>query len=185
MERIMMSKIVDLSKPMLQKDFAKLVGVSQQAVSMLHRQGRLKAGGTAGEWLSGYISNLREQAAGRKGAAQTDSGLDLVSERARLAKEQADKVALHNAVTRKEYAPVGIISMVLADGARQIVSIMETLPKRIKQRYPAIPAEAMDVIRTSIVDVRNAAANIELDLDAMLAETNNLDEDEAPHQQAE
>ena len=43
----------------------------------------------------------------------------------------------------------------------------------------------MDAIRTSIVDVRNAAANqyIELDLDAMLAKEN--DQDEAPHQQAE
>lgn len=49
-----------------------------------------------------YIGHLREVAAGR---SSKDGQLDLVNERARLAKEQADMAARKNAVERGELLP--------------------------------------------------------------------------------
>lgn len=49
-----------------------------------------------------YIASLRETASGRGGEEQV---LNLTSERARLAREQADAQALKNAVLRGEYVP--------------------------------------------------------------------------------
>jgi phage terminase Nu1 subunit (DNA packaging protein) len=49
-----------------------------------------------------YIRHLRERAAGRASDGADEEGLDLVEERARLAKEQADAQAMKNARERGE-----------------------------------------------------------------------------------
>lgn len=51
-----------------QTEFARLVGVSQQAISKLVDKGLLPRGSSNQEWLTLYIGNLREQAAGRGGS---------------------------------------------------------------------------------------------------------------------
>jgi phage terminase Nu1 subunit (DNA packaging protein) len=57
-----------------------------------------------------YILHLRERAAGRASDSAEEGGLDLVAERARLAKEQADGQAMKNAVLRGELVPVQPLS---------------------------------------------------------------------------
>jgi phage terminase Nu1 subunit (DNA packaging protein) len=85
---------------MTQKNFADVVGISQPAVSDLVARGVLK-GNSLREWIRSYCAHLREVAAGR--AAGNSSGeLDLVRERARLAKEQADAQAMKNKADRRE-----------------------------------------------------------------------------------
>ena len=85
---------------MTQKDFADLVGISQPAVSGLIERGILK-GSSMREWIKEYCTHLREIAACRT-AGNTAGELDLVRERARLAKEQADALAMKNKVERGE-----------------------------------------------------------------------------------
>jgi phage terminase Nu1 subunit (DNA packaging protein) len=84
---------------MNQKEFGDLVGVSQPTVSNLVSRGILK-GNTPREWIREYCEHLREMAAGRA-ASGSDGDLDLVRERARLAREQADAQAMKNAVERR------------------------------------------------------------------------------------
>ncbi|WP_157598306.1 MULTISPECIES: hypothetical protein [unclassified Rhizobacter] len=82
-----------LQHPMTQEQFGDLVGISQQAVSELLGRAILQAGQPAATWLRAYTKHLREQAAGRGADGE------LARERARLAREQADRVAMDNAVT--------------------------------------------------------------------------------------
>lgn len=76
-----------------QAEFGRLVGISQSAVSDLVRRDVLKPGATLGQWLLEYCGNLREVAAGRLASG----GLDLVAERAALAKAQRERIELEMA----------------------------------------------------------------------------------------
>ncbi|WP_271273814.1 hypothetical protein [Aliamphritea hakodatensis] len=55
-----------------QTGFARLVGVSQQAISGRVKDGRLREGASFADWLLTYCEELREQAAGRGGDQQAD-----------------------------------------------------------------------------------------------------------------
>lgn len=152
-----------LNEPITQGQFAELVGVTQQAISDLVNRGTLRRGDTAGAWLISYCANLREQAAGRASTGD----LDLVQERARLAKEQADKVAMGNAVERRELAPVSLMEVILAKLGRQIIGILEALPVELKRNCPHLTADDIKTIQAEIIKARNYAANIELNLNIL------------------
>jgi len=155
-----------------------MVGVSQQAVSALVTRRVLLPGASGGVWLRAYCENLREQAAGRR----SEGNLDLVQERARLAREQADRVAMENAIERKELAPVAVIEQVLAAVGRQVAGILEAIPVQIKRRSDAISKQDLDFIEQEIVKARNLAAAIELnleELDAVAGADEESDQDRA------
>lgn len=139
--------------------FGEIVGISQPAVSDLIKRGILTDGDVASNWLIAYCSHLREQAAGRAGS---DGSLDLVSERARLAKEQADKVAFQNALTRNQLAPVDLLEEVLAKAAGRINGIFDAIPGMIKRRLPALSSDDIDLIAAEIARGRNIVASMSL-----------------------
>lgn len=150
----------DLSSQVSQQAFGALVGISQPAVSDLISRGVLVNGGAAGEWLIAYCAHIREIAAGRA----TNGDLDLATERARLASEQADKVAMQNAIMRREYAPVSLLAHSVAKTGRQIAVILEAIPVQLKRRS-SISIEDLEYITTDIVKARNLAACMRLDLE--------------------
>lgn len=106
-----------------------------------------------------YIRRLREQAAGR--AASGD--IDLVTERALLAREQKERIAMQNAVTRRELAPVILIEEVLAKAGSRVAGILDAIPGMVKRRVPGLSAEAIDMIRGEVAKARNLAAAVTLD----------------------
>ncbi len=148
----------DLSGPLKQAEFGALVGVSQQAVSDLLSRGVLSDGATGGQWLLAYCRHLREHAAGRA----TNGDLDLATERARLAKEQADRVAMQNAVSRNELAPVHLLEEVLAKAGARAAKILDTIPGTIRRREPGLSADTIAAITRDIAKVRNLAATVTL-----------------------
>ncbi|WP_211160133.1 terminase small subunit [Aromatoleum aromaticum] len=127
-------------------------------MSDLLARGVLTADGSGGQWLHDYCAHLREIAAGRA----TNGDLDLAGERARLAKEQADKVAMQNAVTRGELAPVGLIEEVLAKAGARAAKILDTIPGTIRRREPSLSADTIATIARDIAKVRNIAASVSL-----------------------
>ena len=149
-----------LSGHMKQKEFGKLVGITQQTTSDLIKRGILKQGATAGEWLLAYCANLREVAAGRMSA---DGALDLVAERARLARAQSVRVEMANATAQRVLVPVHVISEVLSRVGRQIAVILESIPVNLKRRS-SIRGDDLDFIRHELARARNLAALIEIDL---------------------
>lgn len=150
--------MIDLSVSMKQIEFGGLVGISQPAVSDLVTRGVLTPGAAASQWLLEYCSHIREMAAGRLAGGD----LDLATERARLAKEQADKVAMQNAVTRKELAPVFLIEEVLAKAGSRAARILDTIPGTIRRREPSLSSDTLAAITKDVAAVRNLAASVSL-----------------------
>lgn len=151
--------MIDLDYQPTQAEFGALVGLSQPAVSGLLARGIICEGGTIGVWSAAYAAHLREQAAGRAAAGD----LDLATERARLAKEQADKVAMQNAVSRGELAPVAAMEMVLAAVGAKVGKILDTIPGLVRRRVPGIGTDVLEAIAADIAKCRNMAASMRLD----------------------
>lgn len=142
-----------------QQDVADHIDLSrQQAAAWLERLGINWRVAALDEIRVAYIRELREQAAGR--AAVGD--LDLATERARLAKEQADKVAMQNAVTRGELAPVVLIEEVLTKAAAKVAGVFDAIPGVVRRRFPALPSEAIELIGGEIAKARNVVAAMSL-----------------------
>lgn len=148
----------DLTEKVTQSSFGELVGISQPAVSDLISRGVLTEGAAAGAWLHQYCGHLREIAAGR--AASGD--LDLAAERARLAKEQADRISMQNAVTRGELAPAYLIEEVLAKAGSRAAKILDTIPGMIRRRVSGLSSDDIASISREIAKARNIAAAVSL-----------------------
>lgn len=147
-----------------QKDIAEHLDMSQQAVSALLEQLGI-------DWKTSnldvirkaYIQRLREAAAGRGGEGAVG---ELAVERARLAREQADKIAMQNAVTRGELAPVALIEEVLTKAASKVAGVLDAIPGMIRRRVPLLTADDIDLIAGEVAKARNTVAAMSLaDLD--------------------
>lgn len=144
---------VDLSLPATQAALAALVGVTQPTVSNLISEGKLPAVGTLGELVVAYCQRLREQAAGRLGSGL--GGLDLVQERAALAREQRLGIEIKNAALRTEFAPVALLSEVLTTTSGSVADCFDLLPAQIDAACPGLPAEARSVVGDALYAARS------------------------------
>ena len=173
--------VIDLAAPATQSDVAMVVGVSQQAISALVTEGKLQTAGTLGEVLQAYCQRLRLQAAGRMG--DEVGGLDLVQERAALAREQREGQAIKNAVARKEFAPVGLLADVLGMAASAVVDRFDQLEGALRKAFPDLPDDAKTTVQSVIAAARNEWIRsterlVTEAIDAMLA--GQEDEDDTP-----
>ena len=169
-----------LQQPIAQAEFAELVGVSEARVSQLISEGVIVRGDTAQEWLVAYCERLRAQAAGRM--VDEVGGLDLVQERAALAREQREGQAIKNAVARKEFAPVGLLADVLGMAASAVVDRFDQLEGALRKACPDLPDDAKTTVQSVIAAARNewirSTERLVTDgLDAMLAAQ---DDDDTP-----
>ena len=158
-----------------------IVGVSQQAISAQMSEGKIPAAGTLGEVLQAYCARLRDQAAGRLGESM---GLDLVQERAALAREQRIGQAIKNGVARREFGPVGLLADVLGTASSAVVDRFDHLEGVLAKYCPDLPEEAKTAVLTVIADARNewiksTARLVDSAVDQMLAESDDADDAEA------
>ena len=142
-----------------QQVIAEHLDLSQGAVSQwLDRLGVNLKVSTLDEIRVAYIRAIREQAAGRAAAGD----LDLATERARLAREQADKIAMQNAVTRGELTHTVILEQVLAGTAAKIAGVLDAIPGMIRRRVPQLSAADIDIVSGEIAKARNAVSGMSL-----------------------
>lgn len=165
--------LIDTDAKATQAVIGQLVGVSQQAISALVNDGKIPATGTVGAVLVAYCERLREQAAGRMG--EEGGGLDLVQERAALARSQRIAQDLKNDIARGEYAPIGLLTDVLAAAGAAVVDRFERLDGALRKACPDLPDEARNTIMTVIASARNewirsTAQLVDRSLDDLLAE---------------
>lgn len=144
---------MDLHSPCTQQEFGELVGISQQAVSRLQTEGVMREGASLGAWLLGYCDRLREQAAGRMGS-EVD-GLDLVQERAALARAQREAQELKNAVARSEYAPIGLLADVLGRASSSVVDRFDLLEGSLRKSCPDISDDVLLTVLGVVTAARN------------------------------
>lgn len=145
--------LIDFDSPAVQAVTGEIVGVSQQAISAMVSDGKLPTFATQGEMVHAYCQRLRDQAAGRLGAEL--GGLDLVQERAALAREQRLGIEIKNAVARGEFAPISLLSEVLATASQSVVERFEQLPGLLKKACPDLPDAAREQVMTALASARN------------------------------
>lgn len=147
-------KVVPLLDQVIsQAEFAEMVGVSEARVSQMMGEGVLSKGDTAHQWLLAYSERLRDQAAGRAGSEA--GGLDLVQERAALAREQRIAQALKNQVARGEYAPVGLLADVLGMASGAVVDRFDQLEGSLRKACPGIDEDVMTTVMQVVAGARN------------------------------
>lgn len=142
-----------LDQTVSQAEFAEMVGLSEARVSQLVSDGTISRGETAAQWLVAYCERLRDQAAGRAGSEV--GGLDLVQERAALARSQRISQDLKNAVARGEYAPIGLLADVLGKAASAVVDRFEQIEGALRKSCPDIADEVMGTVLGVVTAARN------------------------------
>lgn len=163
-----------------QAEFAQMVGVSEASISKRVSEGILQRGDNAHAWLVAYTEHLRDQAAGRLGDSM---GLDLVQERAALARSQREAQDLKNAVARGEYAPIGLLADVLGEAASAVVDRMDQVEGDLRKACPDLPEEARVIVLRVLAGARNewirSTAKLVADkVDAMATAEEEGDDDE-------
>lgn len=147
-------KAVDcLDSIISQQDFAEMIGVSEARVSQLVSEGIIARGDTALQWNIAYCERLRDQAAGRLGSEV--GGLDLVQERAALARSQRISQDLKNNISKGEFAPIGLLSDVLGMASSAVVDRFEQLEGALRKSCPTLPDEAKATVMQVIASARN------------------------------
>lgn len=168
--------LIDLTAPCTQAELAAIVGVTQQNISALMVEAKLPPAGSIGDLVHAYCHRLREQAAGRMGSEV--GGLDLSQERAALAKTMREGHELKNAVTRGAYAPVTLLTEVLATASQSVSERFEQLPGQLKKACPDLPDAAREQIMVTIAGARNEwlRATLELMTKKLAADDDGLDD---------
>lgn len=166
--------MLDTDAPLVQSVVAAAVGVSKQAISALMTEGALPPCATNGELLLAYCDRLRQQAAGRLGGEV--GGLDLVQERAALAREQRIAQELKNAVARGEFAPIGLLADVLGQAASSVVDRFDQLEGALRKSCPDISDDVMLVVLGVVAAARNewlrsTARLVDASIDTLQADT--------------
>lgn len=163
-----------------QAEFGAWVGISEARVSQLVAEGVLTRGESGHEWLIAYCERMRDIAAGR--TSSETGGLDLVQERAALAREQRLGIAIKNAVARGEYAPISLLAEVLATASQSVSERFEQLPGLLRKVCPELPDAARDQVMSAIADARNqwVRATARLVAEAVTPPDDDLEEEGAP-----
>ena len=170
-----------LAAPISQAEFAQIVGISEARVSTLISEGVLTKGDNAHSWLLGYCARLRDMAAGRASVG----GLDLVQERAALARSPREAQELKNAVARGEFAPIGLLADVLGQAASAVVDRMDQVEGDLRKACPDLPEDARVVVLRTLANARNewirsTAKLVSDQVDGMTEDQEDADDDRAP-----
>lgn len=103
-----------------------------------------------------YVQHLRGMAAGW---GTGDQAANLTSERARLAKEQADAQAIKNAKLRGELVEASEVERTWADALRQLRARIMAVPSRLRSELTDIDPQAIDAmdraLRATLTEVGN------------------------------
>ena len=132
------SSFTGLPARMTEVEFAKLVGVNQSVVSRLLSRGTLTRGAGWRTWVQELHRHTAEVAAGRRG----EGLLDLVQERAQLAKVQAEKTEFELKKLRSEFFPKNLIINFMTLRFAIVRGRLLGLPSRIKSILPELPVSA-------------------------------------------
>jgi phage terminase Nu1 subunit (DNA packaging protein) len=143
--------LLDLSKPCTQAEFGQAVGITRRSVTDLQADGVIKKGDTAGQWLTAYVTHLREGAAGRSG------GENLSKERALQARVARERDEIRLAVDRQEYAPVAVLEQALATLGARNVSALQPLHLKLQKRCPGLSPAGVALIQAEVAKACAAA----------------------------
>lgn len=141
-------------------DLCELLAISPAMLSELKKRGiAVHYGRDAydlGKTVRAYVAHLRETASGRGGEDHVTS---LTTERARLAKEQADAQALKNAKLRGDMVEAAEVERTWSDALRQIRARILAVPSRLRADLPETPPATFNAIDRALRDALTDLGN--------------------------
>ena len=160
-----------------QSALAGLLGLSSRRISQLAEEGIAVRVGPgmfdAAATVQAYILHQTGKAGSR------ESNLDLNAEKARLAKEQADQIALKNAVARGEVLDAEAVAQTWESIVADVRSAMLAVPGRLRRRAGSgLDAAAISLVDHEIREALEAIANPDADQAARRHEGEAAAEDE-------
>ena len=142
-------------------EVAEHLDLSTTRIHQLVKAGILPKSGRAAYDLTdcriAYIRYIREIAAGR---GSKDGAVDLVAERARLTRAQAEMTERKNAIAEGEFLPRGEVHIAVTGSFARVRSRLLAIPSKLAPYLaPAMrPAEAQAILKTEIYDALNQLA---------------------------
>ncbi|WP_370049324.1 MULTISPECIES: terminase small subunit [Salipiger] len=134
-------------------DLCEMLGLSPAALSDLKKRGIACHRGHNSydlvQTVNAYVLHLRGIASGRGGE---DLTAQLSTERARLAKEQADAQALKNAKARAELVEAAEVERAWSDVLRQVRARILAVPSRIRSDLPQLDTVTVSAIDRALRD---------------------------------
>ena len=121
-------------------EFAALVGVSTRTVSDLVKRGvisKVGAGLPHPAALQAYVAHLREQAAGRGGAAATE----VASHRSELLRIQAERARFKLEQEREQWVEIADVEAHWGSALRTLRAGVLAIPTRVASRTPGVTRE--------------------------------------------
>ncbi|MCS2168035.1 terminase small subunit [Scandinavium manionii] len=109
----------------------------------------------------------------------TSGGIDdeeLLKERIRLTRAQADAQELKNEKERNEVISVDFMRFALVRISNEVASILDTIPLSVQRKSQAMDIRGVNIIRQEITKARNIAAGLGEKLPALIDEYSNLQE---------
>lgn len=160
-----------------QAAIAALLGLSSRRISQLAEEGIAVRTGPGTFDAAVTIQNYVRHQAGKAG--NQAATLDLNAEKARLAKEQADQIALKNAVTRGEVLDAEAVAQTWESIVAEVRSAMLAVPGRLRRRAgSALDAAAISLVDHEIREALSALAEPDNDQAARPHEGEAATEDE-------
>jgi hypothetical protein len=165
-----------------QTEFADHIGVTRQAVGDMVRRGviRLDASGRLDLDAArlAYCAHLRSLAGNKSG--DPDDDLNLTAERARKAKEEADRLEMLNAQTRGELLARGDVDAAVAAAFARVRARLIGVPSKVAPLVAMVdaPAEAQGIVREAIYDALRELS--ETSVAALLGDNGDLVEASGP-----
>jgi len=143
---------------------ADLFGVTTRTITDLAKRGivvRSGRGYAMAASVKGYCAHLRTLATGRGGDEKAISNATV--ERGRLAREQADHIALKNAVARRELVSAVEVEAEWSGVLRTVRAGVLAAPSRCQQRLPHLSvhdvAQIDAELRTVLTELGEASAH--------------------------
>lgn len=147
-----------ISETMSESEIATFFGLVTSRVRTLARDGVMVKNGRGRfevrKSLSNYLARLRDGAV--KAGPQTD---ELKVEKLRLAKQQADKIELHNAASRGELVSSIDVEREWANVLRDIRSTLLAVPSRVGSKLAHLSAHDVSEIESEIKAALEGLAN--------------------------
>ena len=157
-----MSIVDALNMNVEKQEFAALLEVDPAVITRMLKAGHIEPGGTALEWLRAYMRRQRAIASGR-GVAQAaesedDGTVNPALETALLKRAQREGQEIKNKVALGQFAPVELLTDVLATAAQGAIDRLEMIPAEIAKNAPDISQKLMATIDEAVVSARNEIA---------------------------
>jgi phage terminase Nu1 subunit (DNA packaging protein) len=137
---------------------ADFIGITANRVGVLAREGHIPRVGKGRfqqrEAVRSYCEHLRKQASGR-GA----SNPEYTEQKTRLAREQADKAEMQNAVARRELISAADVEREWSSILRDVRAAMLAVPSRLQQRLGHLTTHDIAMLDREIRDALAESAD--------------------------